>query len=75
MKVELGESVDYIAALQERMARAEVSAADLARATGISPSQFSRWFNTSRQPGLRNVAKIEEAMRSLSKRGRRRGGS
>lgn len=71
IKVDLGETQqDYIIKLKERMRSAGVSAAELSRTTGISPSQISRWFTTEVRPSLANIEKLERAMIRLKKRGK-----
>lgn len=68
-------SGNYVARLQARMVKEGISAADLSRESGIHVSQLSRYFNskTGMQPSLRNVTKLDEAMETLVKRGRRKG--
>lgn len=63
---------DYARRLRERMAAIGLSAADLARKTGINASQFSRWFGTDQVPSVRNIQKIEAAMKPLERKGTKR---
>ena len=68
LKVDLGEAGDYLTKLKERMDRAGITAAELSRAAGVSPSQISRWFRTNMRPNFKNLERIELAMERLSRR-------
>ena len=58
---------NYTDDLKARLVKANFSHGMLARAGGFDPSQLSRWFNTSMQPSLRNVARLERAYAKLMK--------
>lgn len=54
---------DYTADLKARLDKVGISHGALARAGGFDPSQLSRWFNTPMQPSLRNVGRLERALK------------
>jgi transcriptional regulator with XRE-family HTH domain len=58
---------NYTDDLKARLLKAGISFGALSRQTKIDRSQISRWFNTEMQPSLANVAKLEAAVKELSK--------
>lgn len=60
---------NYTDDLKARLAKAGISFGALSRQSGIDRSQLSRWFNTTMQPSLANVAKLERALEELTRRG------
>ncbi len=53
---------NYTNDLRERLKEYGITHGELSRESGINPSQLSRWFNTSIQPRLENVQRIEQAV-------------
>lgn len=70
---------DYSGDLKRRLEKYGISHGELARRTGIDPSQLSRWFNTPLQPSQKNVVRIELAILEIrasqrkAKKGTKRG--
>lgn len=62
----------YTADLRKRLVRYGITQSDLARATLISPTQLTRWFNTDMEPSLTNVRKIELAIARIRAKQERR---
>lgn len=65
MLVDFGQDGNYTETLGARMGHRGITTAQLARATGITQPQLSRWFTTDAQPSVANIWKIETAMRTL----------
>lgn len=62
---------NYIEELEKRLQKHDISHGELARESGISPTQLSRWFNSNIEPTLKNVRKIEEALLTILRKRRR----
>jgi transcriptional regulator with XRE-family HTH domain len=72
--ITIGEKADdYFARLETRMKQYDVTAAQLAAATGFDKSQFSRWFGGQTDPGRVAVATIAKIELGLQKVLRQRG--
>lgn len=56
---------DYIEQLKRRLDEYRISHGALARQSGISETQLSRWFNTGIRPRLSSIVKIEKAVAEL----------
>jgi predicted transcriptional regulator len=61
-------SDDYTGDLKRRLKTYGISHGALSRELGVLESQVSRWFNTSMQPRLSNILKIEAAVAAIRKR-------
>lgn len=59
----------YIPDLMQRMAEDGITAVELAKESGFSKQELSRWFNQRvGSPSMANVAKIERALVNLRRR-------
>jgi transcriptional regulator with XRE-family HTH domain len=65
MYIDFGPQGDYIAHFQDRLKVAEISQAELARQTGIAPSQITRWFTRGMQPQVHNILVLEDGLAAL----------
>lgn len=60
---------DYTGQLKRRLEQYGISLNELSRESEIDRAQIAKWMNTKRQPHLKNIAKIEQAIaRILARR-------
>lgn len=68
MLVTVNTDEKYGVGLRRRLAEAGISASALARESGISHAQVSRWMNGHLEPSLKSLGKLEEAFARLVER-------
>lgn len=65
LRDELGTVEEFLADVQERLAEADISQAELARRMGLFPTQLSRWFNGRVGMELESMLAMRDALERL----------
>ena len=71
LMIEIDENGSYTEPLKRRLADYNISHGQLARESGIAPTQLSRWFNRDMEPQIASIFTIEQAVEAILERRRK----